>query len=90
MRLLPALMLLAACADSSSTAAPPGADLSATAGADLAVAGADLATHDAAAPGGDAGACLAGSTPPTTLYLDYCMDAPSSFCFHDTPSDVPF
>jgi len=78
-------MLLAACGGPSPTTTAPGADLAAPAGVDLAAA-ADLALRDGGlAPGGDGGACPGAPTPPTTLYLDYCMDAPSSFCFRDAP-----
>jgi hypothetical protein len=89
MRFLPILMLLAGCGEATPNG-PAGADLAApgSAGDDLAVTpGADLALRDGGdVPGLDGGACLA-TTPTTTLYLDYCMDAASSFCFHDVPND---
>lgn len=85
MRFVPLLILVAACGDQAPD--PAAADLAAGAVDDLAATAPDLASRDGSAPGVDGGAACLATTPPTTLYLDYCMDAASSFCFRDAPPD---
>ena len=81
MRFLWTLIFVAACADRPAMSHDfGGSDLSASIATDSASAlMADLSPLDG-------GGCIA-STPPTTLYLDYCA---TEFCFHDYYDSMSF